>query len=189
MRLAPTRTSGCRSRHAREARAPILLGEIGAEHPEFGELGDEFIREAPLHIAVADDGQNARIDEATNGVANGALLFSERGIDVEQVARVGGELYGRERGDRARHQGIECHCDGGERVRTDVFAECSGRQRRQQHHHRVNGGLTRECPARDYPQGFHHETYRMVQTGCSWRQAHNDWGGHRSLPFSVTRHA
>jgi hypothetical protein len=96
-------------RDTREPRAAVLLGEIRAEHAQFREFGDQLVGEAALHVAVADDRQDLLVDERANGIANRALFFSERRVDVEQVARMGGELHGRQRGNRAGRKHIEGH--------------------------------------------------------------------------------
>ena len=60
--------------------------------PELAHLGNELLREPALHVGVADDGEDALVDESADAVANSALLFAERAVDVEEVehgARVG----------------------------------------------------------------------------------------------------
>jgi hypothetical protein len=36
--------------------AAVLLGQVGPEHAQLADLGDELRREAPLDVGVADDG-------------------------------------------------------------------------------------------------------------------------------------
>ena len=71
---------------------PYSSGRFAPKTPSSRHLRDELLREAALDVGVADDRQDALVDEAADAVADGALLFGERAVDVEEVehgARVG----------------------------------------------------------------------------------------------------
>ncbi len=72
--------------HVVEPGAPVLLGQVRAEHAELRHRRDEFLREAAGDVALADDRQHLLVDEPADGIAHGALVFGECGVDVEQVA-------------------------------------------------------------------------------------------------------
>ena len=95
--------------HARKTSAAVLLGKVGTEHAQFGHLGHEFIGKAALHVALADDRQYAFVDKFADRIADRALLFGKRRIDVEQVGGVRLELDGGQRRNRAGKQEISCH--------------------------------------------------------------------------------
>ena len=78
--------------------AAVLLGEIGAEVAVLAHLGDELAREAAVDVGLTDDRQDFFVDEGADGVADGAFLFGEGGVDVEQVAVARAELRGGEEG-------------------------------------------------------------------------------------------
>ena len=94
---------------AGQAGTAVFLGQIGAQHAQLRHLGHELVGEATLHIALADNGEYAFVYELADGVANGALLFGEGGIDVEQVGGVRLKLYRRQRGNVARGEEISRH--------------------------------------------------------------------------------
>ena len=75
-----------------QPRAAVFLGEVRAEHAELGHRRDELLRESALDVLLADDREDLFVDEAADGVADRALFFGERGVDVEKIAVAGLEL-------------------------------------------------------------------------------------------------
>jgi len=59
--------------HRIQARASIAL-QTAAQQPEFGHFRNQLAWKAVILKALADDRQNARINEARNAILNG-LLF------------------------------------------------------------------------------------------------------------------
>jgi hypothetical protein len=63
----------------------VFLGQVGTEDSELAHLGNELLGKATLDIRVADDGEHALVDEATDAVTHRALLFGQDAIDVVEV--------------------------------------------------------------------------------------------------------
>ncbi len=75
-----------------QARAPVLLRQIGAKQSELRHRRHDLTRKTAVHVALADHGQHALIDEPAHALANGALLFGQHAVDVEEVSCHGGEV-------------------------------------------------------------------------------------------------
>src|SRR5688500_6701277 len=69
-----------------QARAAVFFGEVRAEDAQLRHLGNELFGEPGLDVTVADDREHPFIYPAANGVPDGALLFGQRAIDVEEVS-------------------------------------------------------------------------------------------------------
>ena len=54
---------------------PYSSGRFAPNTPSSRHLGDQLLRETALDVAVADDREHALVDEAADGVADGALLL------------------------------------------------------------------------------------------------------------------
>ncbi len=57
----------------------------GAEQAQAGDLGNQFLGEAPLIEAIADDRQHLLVDEAADGVLHHALLVGKQRADVVEI--------------------------------------------------------------------------------------------------------
>src|SRR2546430_1565767 len=70
------------------ASSPVFAHTIEtcAVDPDVGYLRYQFFRKSSLDVAVADDGQNFPVYERTNRIANRALLFEQRTVDVIKIS-------------------------------------------------------------------------------------------------------
>lgn len=59
--------------------------EVDAEEAELAHGFDELAREAAVAVALLDDGDEVVFDEVAGGFANHALVFSEEGVEVEEI--------------------------------------------------------------------------------------------------------
>ncbi|MNT40473.1 hypothetical protein D3C72_1767890 [compost metagenome] len=71
-----------------EPATAVLLGQAAAEQAQRGDLGNQFVREAPLVEGVTNDRQHALVGEACHRGLHGALLVAEQGADIKQVIRI-----------------------------------------------------------------------------------------------------
>lgn len=67
-----------------EAGAAVAF-EVGSEEAEAGEFGDEFGGKASVTVGVADEGEDAIVDELPGGLADEEFVGGEEGIDLEIV--------------------------------------------------------------------------------------------------------
>src|SRR5437868_10247650 len=72
-----------------EARATVLLRQIGAEDAQLRHLGHELFRETAVDVALPNDGKHAVVDEVADAVAYGALVLRQLTIDVEEIEHGG----------------------------------------------------------------------------------------------------
>src|SRR4029079_16740855 len=73
--------------HVVEPSAAVLLRQVRAEHPHLTHLRNELLGKTPLHVGVADHGEDALVDESADAVADGSLLLADRTVEVEEVER------------------------------------------------------------------------------------------------------
>src|SRR3989442_1576734 len=65
--------------------AAVLLREVGAEQAKLRHLRNELLREAPLDVVLADDGDQVLVHPRAHRVAHGALFLGEQTVDVVEV--------------------------------------------------------------------------------------------------------
>ena len=67
--------------------------EIGAEKAELRHFGDEFGRERGVAEMLADDGQDALVDEPAGGLPDQKFLFGELRIDKQVIDAAEGHVF------------------------------------------------------------------------------------------------
>ena len=82
-----------RVREGVAARASVLLRNRQSHEAEFGELGDELVREATLEVELRGNGCNALARERARGVADELLLGSE--VEVHAAGMLATRAYHR----------------------------------------------------------------------------------------------
>ena len=71
--------------HVVEPGAAVLLGQVGAEQAQLGHSRDQLLGELALDVGLADDRHQVLVHPGTHGVAHGALLLGEEGVEVEEI--------------------------------------------------------------------------------------------------------
>ena len=70
--------------HVAHARAAVTV-QVGSEEAEFADFGNQFAWKAGVAKAIADQRQNAFIDEPPGGLSNEKFLGGELRIDEQVV--------------------------------------------------------------------------------------------------------
>ncbi len=68
-----------------QPRAAVFLRQVGAEHPQLADLGDQLRGKATVDVGLADDRHDLVLDPLPHRVADHPLLFGQERVDVVEI--------------------------------------------------------------------------------------------------------